>query len=312
MICPMKKNGMKQLLWPLLLLACSALHAATPHLDLELTLDPETRQFQAKADLTTTGGLLLALDPLFHVSSASVDGVRLPAPALGAAVARKASSGGATRRLRMAYRGTLPALPQGGLARSADPGSLFASPQGSFLAAGTAWYPDPGVPFTYRVRISLPAGQKAIAPGRQTRYGESGSRFVAQYQFDQPAEGIWVMAGPYHVSEQSVLLDGGKAVQVRTWFHAELSGLEPGYLQDSAGYIQRYSRLIGGYPFSEFSIVASPLSHGLGMPGVTYLGRDVLRLPFIRATSLGHEVLHNWWGNGVYPGMVRRATGRRG
>jgi hypothetical protein len=25
-----------------------------------------------------------------------------------------------------------------------------------------------------------------------------------------------------------------------------------------------------------------------------------LRLPFIRATSLGHEVLHNWWGNGVY------------
>jgi hypothetical protein len=27
----------------------------------------------------------------------------------------------------------------------------------------------------------------------------------------------------------------------------------------------------------------------------------VIRLPFIRATSLGHEVLHNWWGNGVYP-----------
>ena len=37
------------------------------------------------------------------------------------------------------------------------------------------------------------------------------------------------------------------------------------------------------------------------MPTLTYLGIDVLRLPFIRATSLGHEVLHNWWGNGVYP-----------
>jgi hypothetical protein len=35
------------------------------------------------------------------------------------------------------------------------------------------------------------------------------------------------------------------------------------------------------------------------MPTLTYLGIDVLRLPFIRATSLGHEVLHNWWGNGV-------------
>jgi hypothetical protein len=26
----------------------------------------------------------------------------------------------------------------------------------------------------------------------------------------------------------------------------------------------------------------------------------VLRLPFIKHTSLGHEVLHNWWGNSVY------------
>jgi hypothetical protein len=36
------------------------------------------------------------------------------------------------------------------------------------------------------------------------------------------------------------------------------------------------------------------------MPTLTYLGIGVLRLPFIRQTSLGHEILHNWWGNGVY------------
>jgi aminopeptidase N len=276
---------MKLLLWPLLLLAMSAVQAATPHLDLELTLDPATRHFQAKADLTTTGPLNLPLDPLFHVSRV---------------ITQKAKSG-APRRVTMTYSGTLPALPQGGPGRSADPGSLFAAPEGSFLAAGSGWYPDPGVAFTYRVTISLPAGQKAVAPGRQTRYQESGSGFVAEYEFDQPAEGISVMAGPYQVSEQSLRLDDGKPVKVRTWFHADLSSLADGYLQDSAGYIQRYSRSIGDYPFGEFSIVASPLSHGLGMPGVTYLGRDVLRLPFIRGTSLGHEVLHNWWGNGVYP-----------
>lgn len=275
---------MKWLLLPLLLLAFSV-QAATPHLNLELTLDPATRQFQAKADLTTTERLNLTLDPLFHVSRVTT---------------RKAKRG-APQRVTMAYSGTLPALPQGQPARSPDPAALFAAPEGSYLSAGAGWYPDPGVPFTYRVTISLPAGQKAVAPGRQTRFHESGSRFVAQYQFDEPAEGVWVMAGPYQVSEQSVRLDDGKAVKVRTWFHADLSALADGYLQDSAGYIQRYSRLIGDYPFGEFSIVASPLSHGLGMPGVTYLGRDVLRLPFIRGTSLGHEVLHNWWGNGVWP-----------
>ena len=276
---------MKLLLWPWLLLAISAVQAATPHLDLELALDPGTRHFQAKADLTTTGPLNLPLDPLFHISRVTT---------------QKAKSG-AARRLTMTYSGTLPPLPEVGPGRSPDPGSLFAAPGGSFLAAGSGWYPDPGVAFTYRVTIWLPAGQKAVAPGRQTRYQQSGSRFVAQYEFDQPAEGISVMAGPYQVTEQSLRLDDGKAVKVRTWFHADLSALAAGYLQDSAGYIQRYSRLIGDYPFGEFSIVASPLSHGLGMPGVTYLGRDVLRLPFIRGTSLGHEVLHNWWGNGVYP-----------
>ena len=36
------------------------------------------------------------------------------------------------------------------------------------------------------------------------------------------------------------------------------------------------------------------------MCSLTYLGRDVLKLPFIKTTSLGHEVLHNWWGNGVF------------
>src|SRR5581483_1831240 len=36
-----------------------------------------------------------------------------------------------------------------------------------------------------------------------------------------------------------------------------------------------------------------------------YLGIDVLKLPFIRATSLGHEVLHDWWGNGVYVDYAR-------
>jgi hypothetical protein len=37
------------------------------------------------------------------------------------------------------------------------------------------------------------------------------------------------------------------------------------------------------------------------MPTLTYLGSQVIRLPFIRDTSLGHEVLHSWWGHAVYP-----------
>ncbi len=35
------------------------------------------------------------------------------------------------------------------------------------------------------------------------------------------------------------------------------------------------------------------------MPTFTLLGQVVLRLPFIKATSLGHEILHSWFGNAI-------------
>jgi aminopeptidase N len=292
---------MKSFAWLLLLLAIQCVHAAPPHLDLEVRLDPHTRAFQGKADLTTTQAPDLSLDPLFKVSRVTLNGIERP---IGR-TPRPSAASNKPQRWRIEYSGTLPALPAGDQRGSPNPAGLFASPEGSFLAPSGAWYPDPGVPFTYRLTLSLPVGQKGLAPGNQKRVSESGPRYEAVYDFAYPAEGVWVMAGPYEVTQQSLMLEDGKRVTVRTWFHSELTGIAGGYLEDSVRYIQRYSRLIGNYPFADFSIVASPLSHGLGIPSLTYLGRSVLRLPFIRATSLGHEVLHNWWGNGVYPDWPR-------
>ena len=290
----------------LLLVLFHPVHAAPPHLALEVTLDPHTRAFHAKAELTTAAGPpQLLLNPLFSVSRVTMNGVEMPvAGSTDSGRKRSLPQASATetpQRFSMAYSGTLPALPKSDQRNPPVQAGLFASPEGSYLSPGAGWYPDPGVPFTYTLRLSLPAGQKGLAPGSQKRANEIGSRTIAEYEFAHPAEGVWIMAGPYEVTQQSFALDNGKTVTVRTWFHAELAGLAAGYLQDSVRYIQRYSRLIGDYPFGDFSVVSSPLSHGLGMPSLTYLGRDVLRLPFIRATSLGHEVLHNWWGNGVYP-----------
>jgi hypothetical protein len=90
------------------------------------------------------------------------------------------------------------------------------------------------------------------------------------------------------------------AVKLRALFHPEIAQLAAEYLGAAAGYIERYSASLGPYPYTEFTIVSSPLPTGFGMPGFTYLGIEVLKLPFIKSTSLGHEVLHNWWGNGVY------------
>ena len=116
----------------------------------------------------------------------------------------------------------------------------------------------------------------------------------------QPAEAIELIAGPYQVEERILHREGADPLRVRTYLHAEIADLAKEYLSAIGGYVDLYSRWIGPYPFTEFSVVSSPLPTGFGMPTLTYLGVDVLRLPFIRQTSLGHEILHNWWGNGVY------------
>ncbi|MGE5130485.1 MAG: M1 family metallopeptidase, partial [Sphingomonadaceae bacterium] len=156
---------------------------------------------------------------------------------------------------------------------------------------------------SYRVKLSLPAGQRGLVPGRLIREVEphgADRRYIAEFAFEHPAEDIDLMAGPYVVREKLVAREAAEPLRLRTYFYPELAPLAGDYLADSARYIARYAKEIGSYPFAGFSVVASPLPVGFGMPTLTYIGSQVLRLPFIRATSLGHEVLHNWWGNGVY------------
>lgn len=276
-------------------LAAHAALAAVPHLHLDVRLDPAVRRLQVRAQVTGERAPGLDLHQTLAVSRVTIDGV-----AVAPAQLRGFRGRPGAHRFVIEYAGTLPALPAPDQ-RSPNPDSLYASPEGSYLAPEAQWYPDPGRPFTYTVTVSLPAGQKGLVPGRQLRESAGGDRWSAEYAYEHPAEGIWLMAGPYRVATERAALADGSTVTVRTWFHPEIAELAPGYLQDSVRYLQRYSRSIGPYPFGDFSVVSSPLSHGLGMPSLTYIGRDVLRLPFIRATSLGHEVLHNWWGNGVVP-----------
>ncbi len=290
-------RSLTQGLAALLLIGTQAACAAEPRLELDVRLAPASREFSARALLTGFAGpLRFGLDPNLRVTRLVLDGRTLPLPADDARVSVPAG-----RHLLVEYAGRLAPLPQADHRQVLGRLPASASIEGSFLPAGTGWYPDPGVPFAYRLRLWLPKGQKGLVPGNRLRESEGAGGYTAEFDFPHPAEGIALMAGPYVVSEHVLMLEGTRRVRVRTWFYPELASLADGYLADSARYLERYSRLIGPYPFDDFGVVASPLPTGFGMPSLTYLGREVLRLPFVRATSLGHEVLHNWWGNGVYP-----------
>ncbi|HAA03824.1 MAG TPA: peptidase M1, partial [Syntrophobacteraceae bacterium] len=292
---------MRTLLLLLLLLAYPAYPADSPHLDLDLRLDPVKGTLDAEATLTIKADSLdFRLVPSLKVIDFTIDGRKQPLPPPDGELIRLALAGAGAHTLMLAYQGTL------GPMQDLDQNAVLAhlppmvDARGSFLPAGSGWYPDPGVPFSYRVHLHLPPGQKGLVAGNLVQESDRNG-YQADYVFAHSAEGIDLMAGPYKVTEKLIPRPGHPPLRLRTWFYADMADLAPGYLNDSARYIDRYSKLIGPYPFDAFSVVASPLPTGFGMPGLTYLGREVLRLPFIRATSLGHEILHNWWGNGVIP-----------
>jgi aminopeptidase N len=283
---------------------CAASEA--PRLALDIDLDPLSRRLEAVADLTAPGRLEIALHESLAIRAATVAG----RPAVIEQVGRRgptiqwhieASRGAA---VRIEYGGVLPELDlkldHRDVLRTRSP---MAAPAGSFLPAGSGWYPEPAAAFTYSVRMALPSDQRGLVPGRlsaETLPTRASARYVAEFRFDQPTHGIDLMAGPYVVREQLVPRSGLEPLRLRTYFYPDLAPLAEPYLEQSRRFIELYSSRIGAYPYASFSVVASPLPTGFGMPTLTYIGARVLELPFIRETSLGHEILHNWWGNGVY------------
>jgi len=295
--------------WALLLAALGA-GAAPVHYEISVSIDPVSRKLEGRSviDLESPGAVTLGLSDRFRVRQVLADGQPLGKGRVSGGIRAWRVPGGAPkRRIEVAWQGTLAPLDTGlNHRQTLNRPEPVAGTEGTFLPDSSVWYPRIGDTLGhYRVALDLPAGQRGLVPGRLVQESESGKRYRATIEFPFPAEGIDLMAGPYRVQEHEFRGAGNRAIRLRTYFHPEIADLAPAYLESVADYLALYEKWIGEYPFTEFSVVSSPTPTGFGMPTLTYLGVTVLKLPFIRATSLGHEVLHNWWGNSVYPDFSR-------
>jgi len=158
---------------------------------------------------------------------------------------------------------------------------------------GDGWYPEGG---NHRVRFKLaldgPSGWSFLTQGVPDSRDTGAVRTWIQ---DDPQQGIYLAAGPWHsYSKQAGDYRAGVMLIDRD---VELSNA---YLDATLEHLERYSRAIGAYPYHGFTLVENTRQTGWGMPGFTLLGSSIIRLPFIVHTSYPHEILHNWWGNGVF------------
>jgi aminopeptidase N len=161
------------------------------------------------------------------------------------------------------------------------------------IALTSSWHPVPDRSMFFSLTANLPSGFKGISESDTIDIKQDKN--ILQTSFSQAVQTIHLAAGPYQIRQQQIR-DG---LSLSTWFFAEDIDLSDGYLAAAQEYIHRYEREIGPFPYQHYAIVANRLPTGYGMPTFTLLGQMVLRLPFIKETSLGHEILHSWFGNSI-------------
>ncbi|WP_419175059.1 ChaN family lipoprotein [Desulfosediminicola sp.] len=155
------------------------------------------------------------------------------------------------------------------------------------------WHPVPDKKMRFTLSARLPENFTAITESDYFPLVRDGNQFSAT--FSNALYGLHFAAAPYSVSSLKVR----QGLQVYALFFPEDASLARGYLNKARDYILRYEREIGPFPYNHYAIVANRQPTGLGMPTFTLLGQAVLRLPFIKDTSLGHEILHSWFGNSI-------------
>jgi aminopeptidase N len=170
--------------------------------------------------------------------------------------------------------------------------------RGVYLAGSTYWVPRAGdALMTYTLAVELPAGWKSVSQGERTSSETSGSPAAVQERWSvvTPTEEVHLIAAPF--TEYS--RDAG-AVKAMAFLRTPDQALADRYLDATAQYLEMYRGLLGPYPYSKFALVENFWETGYGMPSFTLLGEQIIRFPFILNSSYPHELLHNWWGNGVF------------
>ncbi|MBC8200936.1 MAG: hypothetical protein H8E86_02725 [Planctomycetes bacterium] len=169
---------------------------------------------------------------------------------------------------------------------------------GVFLSDWAGWYPTPldkdGNPIlrSMQLKIDPIEGWEFVGTGNPTRDA---------WQTPRPVDGMALVGNKHVVRKRTVAIqDDDVTVSVHLApNHADKSEY---YLDASEQYLHLYTPLLGKYPYEQFTIVENFFSSGFAYPGFTVLGPRVVGMApkSLAPGYLDHELLHNWWGNGVY------------
>lgn len=277
------------------------------HHDLNVKLNPAEHSLEVSDKLTLPGELLqgseiifylhesLTLDPKQNYATITSHDKHFPVPVRAYRLSLKKGE----TSVVLQYSGSLHhelTNQAEEYARSFSETAGMVSAEGVFLTGSSIWYPYiEAAQVSFSMQVKSPKGWKVVSQGDRLKQTDDEQGHSVQWQELNPQEEIYLIAAPFHEYSKAV----GK-VEAMAFLRQADTALANKYLEVTAQYIEMYRQLLGPYPYNKFALVENFWETGYGMPSFTLLGPKVIRMPFILHSSYPHEILHNWWGNGVY------------
>ena len=185
--------------------------------------------------------------------------------------------------------------------------NAHAGEDGVFLSDGSNWYPQPvdanDVPLLRMMSINIePINTWAFVASGNPTPDCMLTEACWSYETPRPVEGMAVVGNQHRVASRRVRTPGGRPVVVAVHLSEAQIDKAPYYLDAAEDYLKLYTPLVGPYPYQRFAIVENFFSSGFAFPGFTVLGPRVVAMAprSLKPGYLDHELLHAWWGNGVY------------
>jgi len=173
-------------------------------------------------------------------------------------------------------------------------GTNFIDKENVFLIDN--WYPRPNVLVVYDLVVTLPENFIATSESESVTIQKHGKTKTFDFKFNHPLDSLHLAASTRYVLQK----DQYNNISIESYFFKEDAQLADTYIAYTKKYLAMYENMLTSYPYKRFAIVENIFPTGYSMPTFSLLGKQVVNLPFIVKTSLGHEILHQWFGNSIY------------
>ncbi|VAX28064.1 hypothetical protein MNBD_NITROSPIRAE02-1087 [hydrothermal vent metagenome] len=275
------------------IMSCNNLSATEiPLYELKVRVLPESNSVEGRARITLPEGTkaYLRIDGL-NIKAFRINGKKYE---FGEGALKALEAGKGERLVEVEYSAVFkPKVEEESAVNPGVTGSNVVDATGVMLLQ--QWYPEFKGDFIYSLTVEVPKDFEAISESEAATVSVDNDIKTINFEFPHPLATITLVAGKYRVQEEKF-----QGISIKTYLFSEDAELAATYIENTKRYLKLYKPMLGAFPYKSFSIVENRYQTGYSFPTYTLLGSKVIRLPFIVKTSLGHEILHQWFGNYVY------------